>query len=294
MKKFKYAVISRESSHPMISSACGRWVVRYDENEVKSWEEYEQAYEHYCSIEVLNKLRKDKDEYVVVDFETEKEAMVYAGYDYNEEDEKLEDNKKDEKMNNEIRTEDCVRAIQVLFGVGNWKRISKKGSEIIERIFENKDTGVQVKVNSTKTEIISIEKMGMEKKEINTDETIYSLIKKEILKQKPFENRIYLYRVVQNIIPESEIPMINCDGETEQLDFENFEIEGLNEKELVVFAGGDWQEPKIFSLTINNGILKRDKKTKKIKSDSQHLEDIIEKCFGTKNPSELNGIEVHN
>jgi len=71
------------------------------------------------------------------------------------------------KLTKEITTEDCVDAIVDFFSTDsadlrnqkNWKRKSKTGSGIFIRVFENKITKDQVKVTSTKTEIINIEKI---------------------------------------------------------------------------------------------------------------------------------------
>lgn len=67
-----------------------------------------------------------------------------------------------------ITTEDCVNAICKYFRKNvnylpdmvdkkNWKRLSKKGTHICIRVFENRVTMSQVKVTSTKIEIIKVE-----------------------------------------------------------------------------------------------------------------------------------------
>ncbi len=52
-----------------------------------------------------------------------------------------------------------------------------------------------------------------------------------------------LYNIVENI------PYIKDeDGLKEVIDFENFEILSIYDDKMTVCAGGDWQEPLIFSL----------------------------------------------
>jgi len=69
-----------------------------------------------------------------------------------------------------ITTDDCVKAICKYFRKNdkylddmtepkNWKRLSKKGTHICIRIFENKVTKSQVKVTSTNTKIIKVEQI---------------------------------------------------------------------------------------------------------------------------------------
>ena len=78
---------------------------------------------------------------------------------------------KDFKLNvvKEITTADCVDAIIKFYSLNslyhssitnpkNWKRLSKSGSGIFTRIFQNKVTNEKVKVTSTKTQIIKVEK----------------------------------------------------------------------------------------------------------------------------------------
>lgn len=76
---------------------------------------------------------------------------------------------KDFKLNiiKDISTEDCVKAIvesykyesSELTNPKNWKRISKTGSGMYVRIFENRITKDKIKIISTKTEIEEIEKI---------------------------------------------------------------------------------------------------------------------------------------
>ncbi len=46
------------------------------------------------------------------------------------------------------------------------------------------------------------------------------------------------------------------DGDEEPLDLENYEIIKLNEKEMIMACGGDWQEPLTFTLVPDGDKLK--------------------------------------
>lgn len=47
----------------------------------------------------------------------------------------------------------------------------------------------------------------------------------------------------------------------EHLDLENWEIISISDNNMVMCAGGDWQEPLTFTLTAENGLLWADKIT---------------------------------
>lgn len=50
-------------------------------------------------------------------------------------------------------------------------------------------------------------------------------------------------------------PDVDCDGDQEPLDLENFEWLSITDDELVIACGGDWQEPLILTIKIVNSKL---------------------------------------
>lgn len=192
-----------------------------------------------------------------------------------------------------ITTEICVEEIEKIFGKGKWKRISKKGKEIIERVFENKENGNTVLVQATEYSIIDISSISQNS--VDENETIYTLIKKEMNRNaNSTEKYISLYYFIPRIIPDNQLPIIKTSEGKEELSFENFELKAINENTIVCWGGGDWQDPMTVSFSINKGKLIRDKKVKTIESDSTNVFDIIEKCYGTKTPKELQLCRVYD
>jgi len=127
-----------------------------------------------------------------------------------------------------------------------WKRTSKSGSgDKIIRTFENKETGNVVKVISSDTTIFNI----LEDKPKITN--LKSFLKQSLEK---VDNVFYdlHYEVFDDVV---NWPQVDIDDELEPLDMENFEWLSINDDEIIIACGGDWQEPLTLTIKVINGKL---------------------------------------
>lgn len=95
----------------------------------------------------------------------------------------------------------------------------------------------------------------------------------EILKDVIIEDGdVYIYGLDKVVI---NWPDVGEGDDKERLDLENWEIISLNGKEMVMTAGGDWQEPITFTLVPEDGKLRVKDITVGFKEGLSH-EEIIE------------------
>jgi hypothetical protein len=210
-----------------------------------------------------------------------------------------------------IRTADCVTAIighfvhtkdPVLTNPKNWKRRSKSqkcigmaygGDEkgnLVTRIFENTKTGMLVKISAGAqiTEVIEVSNVtlsGMCRKILEDTDEGDSISGHSLINQLVFAN---LPQVENHDFMEDETKVTGH----EDVDFENCELLGLTENSITIFAGGDWQEPLVFTMVMKDGELVYEGGAVKA-SSGNHPEMSDEKMllalYGTKHPLELKG-----
>lgn len=85
------------------------------------------------------------------------------------------------------------------------------------------------------------------------------------------------------------VPEIDNDGETEQIDFENYYIDFISDNLIIIVAGGDWQEPTRFKAFFNDGILNYEiieLNTNYNDEDNNDL-NLIEDFLGIQNSEEI-------
>jgi hypothetical protein len=127
-----------------------------------------------------------------------------------------------------ITTEICINAIvnhykndgDDLTNPKNWKRISKKGLDIITRVFENKRTNQKIVVTSTVTEITDIQDY------VNEDKIGFEIIE---LRDKPYQydnidKLIDKLDLNENFLAELDSQIVNAGDNIIILDW-NLEIE---------------------------------------------------------------------
>lgn len=81
-------------------------------------------------------------------------------------------------------------------------------------------------------------------------------IVKQALDEKPdfngdYHSAFYDYATDLEDLPKVRVEVDEDEYEEEDLDFENFSIVTASKDEIVFCAGGDWQEPLIITLKVN-------------------------------------------
>jgi hypothetical protein len=162
-----------------------------------------------------------------------------------------------------IQTIDCVIAITNFFlekepnnihllTAPLWKRVSKSGTgNNIVRTFENKKTGTIVNVTSSETQIFNVSIGPAQPMTI-----------KSYIKQKYDELGCDFDDIHYEILGEDNVkkwPQVLEDPDDksskEPLDMENFGWLSIDDNELVISCGGDWQEPLTLTIKLINGQL---------------------------------------
>jgi len=90
--------------------------------------------------------------------------------------------------------------------------------------------------------------------------TFKELLRKETIKNsKEIMYSEELYEPLYDLIDKSNLKTFTNDENNrkeEEIDFENFSVLELNEDNIVICAGGDWQEPIKFELFLDNDNIK--------------------------------------
>ena len=151
-------------------------------------------------------------------------------------------------------TEDCVKLItqNPSYKLGSWKRVKK---------YNQHTTVVRYFVNNEYPDLFLI------LTDWNGDIEVHERPKFKTLK----ECIAYSIKIDSNYKPNTDkedfslvfyylmetyslkVPEVRYEGQTEELDFENYSFISYNENELHICAGGDWQEPLYCKFYIKEG-----------------------------------------
>lgn len=210
-----------------------------------------------------------------------------------------------------IKTEDCKKAIvsflsrkninlradnktSELTKESNWKRTSKRGNKdkgFVRSFINYKVPGVLINIHSTEDEITEIRRSVIPILHPDSSKTSSGMI--EFLRKHIIENE--LQEDANNLLsylPWGKLPEVSCEfemldgsigseGETEPVDFENNEIYEITDSHMVLFAGGDWQDPVIFKAIINGDVIEWDgspvNRVEEYSGDGYTSEQILKK-----------------
>jgi hypothetical protein len=194
--------------------------------------------------------------------------------------------------------ENCITA-------KNWKRKSKHGNETkgFIRVFENIKNGLMINVHSTNDTITEL-KLSLKRLPTETPAGSAQII-------LPSSNNLYGYirRVLEHPdctdISTSDLlhsmtwdtlPSVPTSegwgtepGDEEDIDFENNEIISLTPSRITVLAGGDWQEPLVFSAKYNRESVTHIPSTVEpgVYEDGMTIRQVLLAVYGTDNKAQL-------
>jgi hypothetical protein len=173
-----------------------------------------------------------------------------------------------------ITSADCVKTLIDFFKIsgnsdqrnyvlGSWKRASKKGNvkEGFVRIFENKINGTVVRVESTEDMIMGVSVVSVSAPVTTPVTPPERGLLKFLRNIRDTKGRTYDESPCLSLgdLPLDKYPRTKSadpDGDgLEEVCFENEDVMYLDDTVIKIVAGGDWQDPIAFTVSLVNGVL---------------------------------------